>query len=279
MKGQNANPFPWQLCFSEFVGTALLVLIGLSLVILMFGTGSPIIGIVPSEGLRRLITGFLFGTTGALIALSPVGKESGAHINPVVTLGFWLMHKLNTRTALGYVIAQLAGASAGVLPLLAWGSMGRSGVRCHFARRRLFLWNCLDGRSGHYLRPDLWIMRVSRVSKHSAIHTGNVSFSLCRDGVCGVSDIRYQHESCPQPRSGNPIRDLERMVDLLGWPADRYPRSNLCLRFPGEAHRSGKAVLFRHQSRSVASCRIVTTANGSDCYINKDENSMKSHST
>jgi len=128
MKDQNASPFPWQLCFSEFVGTALLVLIGLSLVILMFGTGSPIIGIVPSEGLRRLITGFLFGTTGALIALSPDGKESGAHINPVVTLGFWSMHKLNTRTALGYVIAQLAGASAGALPLLAWGSMGGSVV-------------------------------------------------------------------------------------------------------------------------------------------------------
>jgi len=126
MKDQNASPFPWRLCFSELIGTALLVLIGLSLVILMFGTGSPIIGIVPSEGLRRLITGFLFGTTGALIALSPVGKESGAHINPVVTLGFWLMHKLDTRTALGYVVAQLAGATVGALPLLAWGSMGRS---------------------------------------------------------------------------------------------------------------------------------------------------------
>ncbi|HEY6374911.1 MAG TPA: aquaporin [Edaphobacter sp.] len=126
MKEQNANPFPWRLCLSELIGTALLVLIGLSLVILMFGTGSPIIGIVPSEGLRRLITGFLFGTTGALIALSPVGKESGAHINPVVTLGFWLMHKLDTRTALGYGVAQLAGATVGALPLLAWGSMGRS---------------------------------------------------------------------------------------------------------------------------------------------------------
>jgi len=102
------------------------VLIGLSLVILMFGAGSPVVRVVPGEGTRRLITGFLFGTTGALIALSPVGKESGAHINPVVTLGFWLMGKLNSRIALSYVFAQLAGASVGALPLLAWGAMGRS---------------------------------------------------------------------------------------------------------------------------------------------------------
>ena len=53
----------------ELIGTALLVVVGLSLVILMFGTGSPIARIVPDEGVRRLITGFLFGTTGALIAL------------------------------------------------------------------------------------------------------------------------------------------------------------------------------------------------------------------
>ena len=126
MKDQDSPRLPWQAFLSELVGTALLVVIGLSLVILMFGTGSPIARILPDEGVRRLITGFLFGTTGALIALSPIGKESGAHINPVVTLGFWLMGKLDAQTVFGYVLAQLAGASLGALPLLAWGSMGRS---------------------------------------------------------------------------------------------------------------------------------------------------------
>jgi len=43
-----------------------------------------------------------------------------------VTLGFWLMQKLDARTALGYVCAQLVGAALGSLPLLAWGAMGRS---------------------------------------------------------------------------------------------------------------------------------------------------------
>jgi len=125
--GGSTNGFlPRQVFLAELVGTAVLVLVGLSLVILMFGEGSPIPGILPSEGWRRLITGFLFGTTGASIALSPIGERSGAHINPIVTLAFRLMGKIDLRTALGYIVAQLAGAVLGSLPLLAWGAMGRS---------------------------------------------------------------------------------------------------------------------------------------------------------
>ena len=99
---------------------------GLSLVILMFGTGSPAAQVVPDDGVRRAITGCPFGTTGALIALSPVGKISGAHINPVVTVGFRLMGRLELKVTLSYILAQLAGGVLGPLPLLAWGEMGRS---------------------------------------------------------------------------------------------------------------------------------------------------------
>jgi aquaporin Z len=126
MKHHNSWHFPWRLFFAELIGTALLVLVGLSVVIAMFGTDSPMARFIPSEGLRRLITGFLFGTTGATIALSAVGKESGAHINPVVTMVFWLFRKLDARTASIYVVAQLLGGIIGSLPLLAWGQMGRS---------------------------------------------------------------------------------------------------------------------------------------------------------
>ncbi len=81
---------------------------------------------IPSNGVRRAITGFLFGSTGALIAMSPVGKGSGAHINRSVTPGFWLMSKMESRVAMGYVLSRLVGACLGVLPLLGWSSLGRS---------------------------------------------------------------------------------------------------------------------------------------------------------
>jgi hypothetical protein len=109
-------PKQWPLFLSELIGTAFLVFVGLSVVIVMSGAGSPLAGITPSGARGRVITGFLFGTTGAIIAISPVGKVSGAHINPVVSLGFWLMGKLDLRVALGYLCAQLVGGLLGALP-------------------------------------------------------------------------------------------------------------------------------------------------------------------
>ena len=115
----------WRLFFSELIGTALLVLGGVSVIVLL-SDASPLAHLVPNALLRTILTALLFGTIGSAIAVSWIGRESGAHINPAVTLGFWLMRKLDLRAAVGYVIAQLLGACVGALPLLAWGSTGRS---------------------------------------------------------------------------------------------------------------------------------------------------------
>jgi aquaporin Z len=120
------NQFPWKIFIAEFLGTAILLLLGLSLVIFMFGEGSPASQVISSVKLRQVITGFLFGSVGASIALSPLGKASGAHINPVVTLGFRLFGKIDLKTSFVYIAAQLSGAVIGCLPLLLWSSMGRS---------------------------------------------------------------------------------------------------------------------------------------------------------
>lgn len=111
---------------SEFLGTALLNAVGLSIVIFDFGARSPMLEWAPSAPWRRLITGFLFGTVGASIAISPVGKVSGAHINPAVTVAFWARGKMRLSDSALYIAAQLAGGLAGATPLILWGAMGRS---------------------------------------------------------------------------------------------------------------------------------------------------------
>jgi aquaporin Z len=117
---------PWPPLAAEMAGTGFLVAVGLSIVIFDFGRGSPMLQLLPEDGFRRLITGFLFGCTGALIALSPLGKASGAHINPAVTFAFWIMGRMKAGLAVAYVLCQLVGALLGAMPLLFWGAMGGS---------------------------------------------------------------------------------------------------------------------------------------------------------
>lgn len=111
---------------SECLGTALLVAVGLSVVIFNNGDGSPIRHIFPDPGTRRALTGFFFGCTGCAITLSPIGRISGAHINPIVSFAFRLRKRIFTAHFLGYVLAQLIGSILGALPLLLWGRQGAS---------------------------------------------------------------------------------------------------------------------------------------------------------
>ena len=111
----------------EFAGTALLLLGGLSAVCLDFGSGSPVARAVPDHSLRLLITGMLFAGSGSLVAVSPLGRRSGAHLNPCVTLAFWRRGHVHPHDLAGYTAAQFAGAFVGTaLVRWWWGAQARS---------------------------------------------------------------------------------------------------------------------------------------------------------
>lgn len=115
----------WRAYAAECGGTALLVLIGLSIVIADFAPGTPVARLLPGAFERRLLTGFLFGGTGALLALSPLGRISGAHLDPVVSGAFWFTGSLQAADAVLYAAAQVVGGLLGALPLpLLWGRAG-----------------------------------------------------------------------------------------------------------------------------------------------------------
>ncbi|EQD36723.1 major intrinsic protein, partial [mine drainage metagenome] len=112
---------------AEALGTGILVLGGLSAVCLDFGRGSPVVAVLPSASWRLLLTGLLFAGTGSLVAVSPFGRRSGAHINPSVTLAFFATGHVHRDDLLGYVAAQCLGAGAGaVLLRLLWGGVAVS---------------------------------------------------------------------------------------------------------------------------------------------------------
>jgi aquaporin Z len=117
------HPVEWG---CEFIGTALLLIGGLSAICLDFGANSAIAVHVPSHSTRLLITGLLFAGAGSLVAISPLGRRSGAHLNPAVTLAFWLRGNVHRHDLLGYSVSQVAGAVLGTLAVEAlWGHTAR----------------------------------------------------------------------------------------------------------------------------------------------------------
>ena len=63
----------------------------------------------------------MFAGSGALIAISPLGKLSGGHINPAVSLAFWLQGKMHHLDLGGYISGQFLGAIIGsLLVALVW---------------------------------------------------------------------------------------------------------------------------------------------------------------
>jgi len=77
--------------------------------------GSPVRQAVSSGYLRNLLGGLSMGLTAFFVVYSPWGKQSGAHINPSVTLTFFRLGKIRFWDALFYMAAQSVGAVLGVL--------------------------------------------------------------------------------------------------------------------------------------------------------------------
>jgi aquaporin Z len=112
---------------AEAAGTGLLMLGGLSVIAALLAPGSPAAEVIASHSTRLLLVGVLFGGCVTLIAISPVGRLSGAHLNPAVTLAYRVLGKVSWHDVAGYLTAQLAGALTGSLAFRAlWGPTGVS---------------------------------------------------------------------------------------------------------------------------------------------------------
>jgi aquaporin TIP len=91
--GENTRSF-----LAEFVGTFTLVFIGAGAGALAAESGIGLVGVALAHGIALMVVVYAWGGV------------SGAHVNPAVTFGVWVVGRMPARRALLYWVAQCLGA-------------------------------------------------------------------------------------------------------------------------------------------------------------------------
>jgi aquaporin Z len=95
----------WRRLFSELYGTFLLVLVA---------AGGGMMGQAFPNTISRTAAVVAPGLM-VMAVIMFMGKVSGAHLNPVVSIAFWLRGDFPARRVLGYVVMQVIGATLAAL--------------------------------------------------------------------------------------------------------------------------------------------------------------------
>ncbi|MDR2969414.1 MAG: MIP family channel protein [Tannerellaceae bacterium] len=103
---------------AEMIGTMVLVLMGCGSAVFA-GNAADAVG----TGVGTLGVALAFGLSIVAMAYS-VGKVSGCHVNPAVTLGVWLSKRMTGKDAGMYMLFQVIGALVGSSVLFALVSTG-----------------------------------------------------------------------------------------------------------------------------------------------------------
>lgn len=90
---------------SEFIGTFVLVFIGCGAIVI-----SSVYPETISHGGISLAFGF-----AVMLMIYAVGNVSGAHFNPAVTIGFYLVKKFNKKEILPYITSQILGGTVAMV--------------------------------------------------------------------------------------------------------------------------------------------------------------------
>ena len=98
---------------SEWIGTAILIVLGDGVV------AGVLLSKSKAENSGWIVITFGWGFA-VMIAVYAVGQFSGAHLNPAVTLGFWINGNITGGKVPKYLIGEFLGAGTGAI--LVWAA-------------------------------------------------------------------------------------------------------------------------------------------------------------
>ena len=104
--------WPWPAWLAEAVGPALLVLTAVTAFVATSTRGAPMAA-WPLHW-RLAVIGCAMGGIIIAVGVSPLGRASGAHLNPAVSVFQACRGQMSGRDLLGYVLFQLGGSLVGV---------------------------------------------------------------------------------------------------------------------------------------------------------------------
>ena len=104
----------WLLYLYEASELAIFMISACVCTVILFHSSYPAVRLIPSAICRRMIMGVGMGITAICIIHSPMGKRSGAHFNPAITLTYLRLGKIAVWDAVFYVLFQFAGGVLGV---------------------------------------------------------------------------------------------------------------------------------------------------------------------
>ena len=104
----------WPEYLMEATGLGIFMVSACAFAALFEHPASPVRGAIAAPLVRRILMGIAMGLTAVGIIFSPWGKQSGAHINPSVTLAFFRLGKIAPWDAVFYILAQFVGGVVGV---------------------------------------------------------------------------------------------------------------------------------------------------------------------
>jgi aquaporin Z len=199
---------------AEFIGTLWLVLGGCGSAVLAANfTSQPFIGI----GLVGV--SLAFGLTVLTIAYA-LGRISGAHLNPAVTLGLWAAGRVESRTLLPYITAQIVGGIAGaaILYIIATGNGSAIGdfAANGFGDHSPGKYNMASAFLCEFIMTFMFIIVILGVTENDRAREAfaGIAIGLCLTLIHLIS-IPVTNTSV------NPARSISQAIFVQGWALEQ----------------------------------------------------------
>ena len=225
--------------------------------VLLEHPASALRGAIPDPFLRRALMGLAMGATAVALICSPWGRQSGAHMNPAVTLAFLRLGKIEPRDAIFYMAAQFAGGALGVALMLRFFGAELADPAVNYVATQPGRWGSPAAWPAEFAIAFAMMMTVLLVSNYRPLSPFTALFSGC---------LVMFYIAFEAPISGMSLNPARSFASAL--PSGAWGGFWIYLTAPPAAMLAAAVVYIRLAGASRVYCAKLDHAGGKRCIFN-----------